>query len=55
MNEQPHTLHLPRMVEAFEHAAGSVAAATPGLIPPLQIHQASSAPDEKPDKRKPRR
>jgi hypothetical protein len=33
MNEQPHTLHLPRMVEAFEHAAGSVAAATAGLIP----------------------
>jgi hypothetical protein len=30
VNEQPHTLHLPRMVEAFEHASGSVAAATPG-------------------------
>ena len=30
MSEQPHTLHLPRMVEAFEDAAGSVAAATSG-------------------------
>jgi hypothetical protein len=30
MNEQPRALHAPRMVEAFEHFAGSVAAATPG-------------------------
>jgi MOSC domain-containing protein YiiM len=30
MNEQPRALQVPRMVEAFAHFAGSVAAATPG-------------------------
>jgi len=30
MNEQPRDLRVPRMVEAFEHFAGSVAATTPG-------------------------
>lgn len=30
MNEQQRALHVPRMVEAFEHFAGSVAAVTPG-------------------------
>jgi MOSC domain-containing protein YiiM len=30
MNEQPRALRVPQMVEAFEHFAGSAAAATPG-------------------------
>jgi len=30
MNEQPRELRIPRMVEAFDHFAGSAAAATPG-------------------------
>jgi MOSC domain-containing protein YiiM len=30
MNEQPRALQVPRMIEAFAHFAGSVAAATPG-------------------------
>jgi MOSC domain-containing protein YiiM len=30
MNEQPRALHVPQMIEAFEHFAGSVAAVTPG-------------------------
>jgi MOSC domain-containing protein YiiM len=30
MNEQPRGLHVPQMVEAFEHPKGSVAKATPG-------------------------
>lgn len=30
MNEQPRGLHIPHMVEAFEHPKGSVAKATPG-------------------------
>ncbi len=30
MNEQPRSLHLPRMVEAFDHFAGAAAKATPG-------------------------
>jgi hypothetical protein len=30
MNEQRRALHAPRMVEAFEHFAGSAASATPG-------------------------
>jgi MOSC domain-containing protein YiiM len=30
MNEQPRDLRVPRMVDAFDHFAGSVAAATPG-------------------------
>jgi hypothetical protein len=30
MNEQRRALHIPRMVEAFEHFAGSAASATPG-------------------------
>jgi hypothetical protein len=30
MNEQPRVLHVPQMVEAFQHFAGSAAMVTPG-------------------------